>query len=173
MLLKKLGLTSWRIVTWASRIAGVIATVAVMSIMVVTVTDVLLRFIFNRPIPGSVELCQYFIVVGGFLGLAWCAIKGAHVRVDMISALLSPRLLKVSDIINYLIALSIVPLLGWRLLVQARFVQLQRTASSNLEIPAYPFYITAGVGYCLLGLVIIFLLIISILSIIKDEEERS
>lgn len=172
MVLRKLGLTAWNIVSWASRIAGIIATVFVMSIMVVTVVDVLLRFLFNRPIPGSVELCQYFIVVGGFLGLAWCAIKGAHVKVDMISGLLPPKAIKVSDLINYLVALSIVPLVAWRLFMHARIVQLQRTASSNLEIPAYPFYITAGIGFTLLGLVIIYLLIKSFIALLENGNER-
>lgn len=171
MFLRKPGLLAWNIISWASRIAGIIATIAVMSIMVVTVADVLLRFIFNRPIPGSVELCQYFIVVGGFLGLAWCAIKGAHVKVDVISAILSPRVIKVSDLLNYLIALSIVPFVAWRLFNHARIVQLQKTASSNLEIPAYPFYIMAGIGFTLLGLVIIGLLIKSLVTFMKNENE--
>ncbi|MFC1862574.1 TRAP transporter small permease [Thermodesulfobacteriota bacterium] len=171
MLLRKLGLIAWNIISWASRIAGIIATIAVMSIMVVTVADVLLRFIFNRPIPGSVELCEYFIIVGGFLGLAWCAIKGAHVKVDVISGLLSPRTINVSNLVNYLIGLSIVPLVAWRLFNHARIVQLQKTASSNLEIPAYPFYILAGIGFTLLGLVIIVFFIKSLVAFIKNENE--
>ena len=141
-----------------------------MAIMVLTVSDVLLRFLFNRPIPGSVELCQYFIVVGGFLGLAWCAIKGGHVKVGMIIDRLSPRSQSVVDCVNYLIALTVVPLAAWRLFAQARIVQLERMTSANLEIPAYPFYLLAGLGFTLLTLVILVFLVTSIGNLAKRKQ---
>ena len=168
----RLGQIFITIIHGASRIAGVIATVFVMSIMVLTVSDVLLRFFLNRPIPGSVELCQYFIVVGGFMGLAWCAIKGGHVKVDMIVDLLPPRFKSIANCINFMIALSVVPLAAWQLFVHARVVQLERITSDNLEIPAYPFYALAGLGYGLLGLVMIVLLVKSLLAFTRGETER-
>ena len=170
MLLRTLGHNIGSIISQASRIAGAIATIFIMAIMVLTVSDVLLRFFFNRPIPGSVELCQYFIVVGGFLGLAWCAIKGGHVKVGMIIDRLSPRSQSVVDCINYLIALTVVPLAAWRLFVHARIVQLERMTSSNLEIPAYPFYLLAGSGFALLSLVVLVFLITSIGKVVKRKQ---
>lgn len=167
----RLGHICTTIIYGASRIAGVVATVFVMAIMVLTVSDVLLRFFLNRPIPGSVELCQYFIVAGGFMGLAWCAMKGGHVKVDMIVDLLSPRLKSVADCINFMIALSVVPLAAWQLFVHARVVQIERITSDNLEIPAYPFYALAGLGFGILGLVMIVFFVQSILSIIKEETD--
>lgn len=169
--MRRLGQISTTIIHGASRIAGIVATVFVMAIMVLTVSDVLLRFFVNRPIPGSVELCQYFIVVGGFLGLAWCAMKGGHVKVDMVVDLLSPRFKSVADFINGIIALSVVPLAAWQLIAHARVVQLERITSDNLEIPAYPFYAMAGLGFGLLALVMIVLLINSLLALVKGETE--
>jgi TRAP-type C4-dicarboxylate transport system permease small subunit len=171
MLLRTLGHHIGAIINQASRLAGAIATIFIMAIMVLTVSDVLLRFFLNRPIPGSVELCEYFIVVGGFLGLAWCALKGGHVKVGMIIDRLSPRSQSVADCINYLIALSVVPLAAWRLFVQARIVQLERMTSANLEIPAYPFYLLASLGFALLTLVILVFLFQSIVNVAKDTHK--
>jgi len=169
MMLTNIGRILWYVTDRVSRLAGVIATIAVMSIMLVTVVDVLARFIFNHPIPGSVELCQYLIVAGGFLSMAWCTIMKAHVRVDMIYKLLSTRMVRITDLMNLIVALSIIPLVSWRLFVHGQFVRMQGTVSTSLEIPAFPFYFIAASGFALMGLVVLWMLVRSLMEIIKKE----
>jgi TRAP-type transport system small permease protein len=159
MWIRKLAKTCELVIDTLSKWLGILATAFVMSIMVLTVIDVLLRSIFNHPIIGSVELCEYFIVMGGFLGVAWCATKGGHVKVGMIIDRLSPRAQCIADVVNYVLAIIVIPLVSWRLFVQAGNVMAEDITSSNLEIPAFPFYYLASIGFGLLSLVVLVQLI--------------
>lgn len=165
MWIKKLAKASESVIDRLSQWLGILATVFVMAIMVLTVIDVLLRFVFNFPIQGSVELCEYFIVMGGFLGAAWCAVKGGHVKVGMIIDRLSPRAQCIADVVNYVLGIIVIPLVSWRLFIQGDNVRIEDITSSNLEIPAFPFYYLAAFGFAILALVILVQLIKSIVRL--------
>jgi len=170
MQIKKLATTTENVVNRISQVLGIIATVFVMSIMLLTVLDVLLRFLLNHPIVGSVELCEYFIVMGGFLGVAWCAVQGGHVKVGMIVDRLSPRSQSIADLVNYILAVFIIPLVSWRLFVQAGNVYQEDITSANLEIPAFPFYYLAAIGFAMLSLVVLIQLIKTVRTIIREAK---
>jgi TRAP-type C4-dicarboxylate transport system permease small subunit len=152
-----------------SRVLGGMAIFFVMAMMVLTVADVLMRAIFNNPIPGTIELCQYFIVVGGFLGLAWCAVKGAHVKVDMLVNRLRPRAQLWFEIGNYVLALTVAPLVTWRLFAQGIFALDEGVSSPTLEVPAYPFYIIASIGFGLFSTIVIISLVKAIYKVVHHE----
>ena len=167
MWIRKLAKACESVIDRISQWLGILATIFVMSIMVLTVIDVFLRAVFNHPIVGSVELCEYFIVMGGFLGAAWCAVKGGHVKVGMIVDRLSPRSQCIADIANYVLGIIVIPLVSWRLFVQANNVRIEDITSANLEIPAFPFYYLASFGFAILSLVLFVLLIKSIVRLLN------
>ena len=155
------------ILNYSSRIAGIIGIVFLIAMMLLTVTDVFLRYFFNRPVMGSVELTEYIMVVAGFMGIAWCAVGRGHVKVDLIVGRFSPKVQAVVDSITYIFALGVVPLVAWQNFAQARYAKMEHVVSDLLEIPAYPFYIVVGVAYSLLALVLVNLLVESILEAVK------
>jgi len=133
-----------------------------MAIMVLTVADVILRSVFNRPISGSVELCELFIVVGGFLGVAWCCQKGGHVKVDILVSRWSPRWQAIADSVNNILAIFIIPLISWQLIVHGLELKIEGNVTDTLHIPLYPFYIIAGLGFALLSFEILLQLVKSL-----------
>lgn len=167
MLIRKLARYTVTVINQVSRVAGIVAMVFLLAMMVLTVSDVCLRYFFNAPILGSVELAEYFMVVTGFFGLAWCAVKKGHVKVDLILSHLPPRLQVIIGSITLILGLTVVPLVAWRGFTQARYAQLAKTASDLLKIPTYPFYIVLGLGYALLLLVMVTLLAESIAKAAK------
>lgn len=159
MWLRKLAGAAVTALNQASRGAGILAIAFLMAMLVLTVADVFLRYFFNAPIPGSVELTKYFMVGAGFLGLAWCALKGGHIKVDLLINRLPPRYQVTIDSINLLLALTVVPLVAWQGFTQAKYALLEKTTSRFLAIPDYPFYIVVGLGFVLLFLVMVYLVI--------------
>ena len=152
-----------------SRIAGILALISLLAMMTLTVLDVFLRYFFNNPILGSVELAEYLMVLAGFLGIAWCGVKGGHVKVDLLLSHLPPRIQTIIDSITLLLAMTVVPLVAWQGFAQARRAQLIKSASDILEIPDYPFYIVVGISFTLLFLVQVILLAEFIVRTIKNE----
>ena len=167
MWLKKLASVAQKTINQVSRVASILAVVFLLIMMALTVTDVFLRSFFNSPILGSMEITEYLIVVAGFLGLAWCAAKRGHLKVDMIMDRLSPRAQEISDSITMILALTVVPLVAWQCFEQAQYTLVEGNASAILHIPDYIFYNVAGVGYALLSLVLLTILADSIGKVIK------
>ncbi|MDO9351635.1 MAG: TRAP transporter small permease, partial [Deltaproteobacteria bacterium] len=69
-------------------IAGV-SGIFLIPLMLITAADVLSRDLFNRPIPGTIELSQYMLAVVILLGLAYTQQVKAHVAVSLITSKLS------------------------------------------------------------------------------------
>ena len=64
--------------------------------------DVVLRYIFNRPIAGSYEIVQFMLVIVVFFGMANTAVHNGHIRVDIFITHLTPKVQDVIDTITYL-----------------------------------------------------------------------
>ena len=135
--------------------AGVIAIIFLMAMMLLTVVDVFLRYVFNAPILGSLELTEYFMICAGFFGIAWCAVIRGHVKVDLIMNHTSTRVQAITDTVPLVLAMSVIPIVAWQGFVQARYTQVENTVSDLLEVPDFPFYMVIGVSYALLFLVVI------------------
>ena len=133
-----------------------------MCMMMFTVTDVCLRYFFNNPITGSNQTTEFMMVIVGFLGLAWCALKGMHIKVQVIVSRFSERTQAIVDTVNHIIVIGICALLASQLFKQTLVVREKGMASDLTDIPYYPFYFIAGFGYFLLFLVMISLLVQSI-----------
>lgn len=150
-----------------SRFMGIIAICVLVVMMLFTVLNVIMRAFFNSPIPGDVELTEVGMVGVGFLGLAWCAMKGMHIRVDLVVSFLPKRLQAIIDSFGYLIGLGITVLLAWRGFVEGQGYRALKNLSASLGFPIYPFYWIVAVGYGALCLAILVLLARSLSEAIR------
>jgi len=167
MWIRKSAHSAETIINQISRVVGAIAVVFLVAMMLLTVADVFLRYVFSAPIKGSLELTEFCMVVAGFLGLAWCAVKRGHVKVDLIVSHLPPRAQGITDTITMLLAMTVVPLMAWRAFAQARYILVENFVSPSLNIPEFPFYLVVGIGYVLIFFVIITVLVEFILKALK------
>jgi len=123
-------------------IAGVGAW-CLIPLMVITAVDVMSRDIFNRPIPGTVELSQYMLAVFILLGLAYTQQVKAHVAVSLFTSRLSNPLQLTFNIISILLCLLISFIIAW----QGWVVGIgEKTVSDMLRVPQYPFRILVAVA---------------------------
>ena len=85
-------------------LAGVLLTL----IMLAVCTDVVMRYLFNRPIFWVAELSEYSLLYITFLGTAWLLKQDGHVKIDLFTSRLAPqkreRLAIVSGIIGVFIS---------------------------------------------------------------------
>ena len=130
--------------------------------MMFTVTDVCLRYFFNNPIRGSNQTTEFMMVVVGFLGLAWCALKGMHIKVNLIVGRFSERTRAIFDTVNHIIVIGVCAIIASQLWTETLAVRAAGMKSILTGIPYFPFYFIAGLGYFLLFLVVISLLVQSI-----------
>ena len=151
---------------WASRAAARVDTVArplcrlltvvaagcLAAMAVLTVADVLGRYLLNRPLPGALELSEFAMALLVFFGLGSTALAGGQVVVDIAIARFPPRLRAATDAVNALLGIFLWAVIAWRSADQAGQVWLTGEVSTILALPAYPFIYAVAAGSAVMAL---------------------
>jgi len=138
-----------------SRFMNAVACGVLVLMMLLTVSDVVLRSLLRRPILGTTELTENMMACLAFLALAWCAVERSHLKVDLVMIMLPARVQAIVDSLTLLAGLCLVGLISWRSFLEAMVVKELNIESSLLRIPAYPFYYVMAVGFAVLCLVMV------------------
>jgi TRAP-type C4-dicarboxylate transport system permease small subunit len=150
-----------------SRIMGIIAITILVAMMLFTVLNVILRTFFNSPIPGDVELIEIAMVCTSFLGRAWCAIRGRHIKVDLVVSFLPKRLRKIIDSFGYFIGIVTCFIIALQSIMEGWAHKVGNYLTASLGIPIYPFYWVTALGFGVLCLAILVLLVRSLMEAIE------
>jgi TRAP-type C4-dicarboxylate transport system permease small subunit len=123
-----------------------------MLLMGYTVLDVVLRYIFNRPFSGSLEITEFAMSLIVFLGIAYCGWLGGHVAVDILERPLEdPRLRFVPAVLTFIGAVLFAAI-AW--LSAAEALTSMHRISNMIRWPHYPFQLTVAFGSAMYALVL-------------------
>lgn len=131
----------------------VIAGTLLTCLMLLTATDVVMRYIFNSPIPGSFELAELLVALLMFSGFPLVSINNQHVCIDLLDSFLSPTLSRVIDFCAGLSCLSIFAGMGLLLLRKTSRMTMTGDVTIALNIPLMP------IVYVMFGFVVLTALI--------------
>ena len=148
---------------WAIRLGAVILTL----MMLLVFTDVFLRYVFNRPISGSVEIVELMMALSIALGMAYTGIVKGHISVELLVSRFSPKAQAALDVFHFLIATIMFLLMGWKTAQQALVASSRHVTTTVLEIPIYPFVWVLSVCAGLLGFVFFLQFLEAISQVVK------
>jgi TRAP-type C4-dicarboxylate transport system permease small subunit len=122
------------------------------AIMMVIVTDVVLRYFFSAPLSWSYDLIgMYLVTLVFFLALADTFRRGAHIKVDLFEALRGTRLMTVAEIIGYCASLVLFALVFHQMAVNGLDAFLANdVVDGAIPWPTWPPYLFGAVGVGLL-----------------------
>ncbi|MBW2095866.1 MAG: TRAP transporter large permease subunit [Deltaproteobacteria bacterium] len=123
--------------------------------MFLTVGDVLLRYLFDRPIAGAFELTEYLMAVCVSMTLAYCAIHKGHVRVDILLSVFPARAQAVVRSIVTLLGVLFFSTITWQSAIQAEIIRHSGSYSTALRLPVFPFVWVLFAGSALISLVLL------------------
>ena len=146
---------------------NIIACGVLAAMMLLTVSDVFLRYFFRRPIIGATEITENMMACLVFFALAWCAAQRSHLKVDPVISIFSPRVQAVFDTLTGLAGLVMVALITWRNFMEAIAIRQLNIVSSLIKIPAFPFYYVIALGSAILCLVMIVQVIQEIKKVVR------
>jgi TRAP-type C4-dicarboxylate transport system permease small subunit len=135
-----------------TRVLLAVGMVMLGAMMFLTATDVVLRYIFNRPVPGAYEMIEYMMAIVVPFGIAYCAYQGGHVSVDLLVSRFSKRLQGIIGTITSFFTFGLFALITWQNLLYTKEQYASNLTSAVLLIPAYPFVAVVAVGtavFCL------------------------
>src|SRR5207245_3574603 len=99
---------------------GYLAAVFLAAMMLVTVADVALRAVFNRPIHGTFELIELCLACTIFVALPAVFLRDEHLVVDVVDHLAPPAVVKLLDLFVAVASLSVLSLVFWLLVPLVR-----------------------------------------------------
>ena len=150
---------------------GIIGIVILLAMMMMTVSDVIMRYFFRKPIIGSMEISVTLMVCVVFLGIGWCALNDGHISVDIITGKLSKRGRVLLNGFDNIVTLVLALIITWRSFVEALSVKDMEVTSPILGIPRYPFVFVTSFGFFLLFSAVLILFIKNIKSV-KDPDGK-
>ncbi len=130
--------------------AGVLAMM-----MTLTAADVIMRYVFRRPIAGAFELSEYMMAIIVPLSIAYCAEQKGHVSVDLFFKKFPKFIQKSLDIFISILTLVFTLMVTWENILYVGETYHDHIASSVLLIPVYPFIIPISVGIGFFALVLV------------------
>jgi len=147
-----------------------IGTGILLLMVVLMGVNVILRYLFKQPIPGTVELEEFMLVILVFLGLAYTAVQKRHVRVDLVISRVPHSARAVIDSITSLLSLCLCFLIVWRVVVYALAEWEQDARGLILQVPTFPFIFLAAFGCALLGIALLVELLRSLAEVGRSRQ---
>lgn len=134
------------------RALSLMGGIVVVLLMVFTVFDVFLRYVFNRPFSSSIEITEFSMAIIVFLGLAYCGWKGGHVAVDILERPLENPKLRFIPVILTSISALLFSAMAYFVALEA-FTTMGRV-SNMLRWPHFPFQIIVAFGSAMYAVVL-------------------
>ena len=156
--------------TWVDTITNLMNRCAygiLFAMMMLTVTDVVLRKVFSKGILGALELTEFMMVGLVFFALARVEVLDRNISVDLVVKHMSRRTRLIVGMITRLICFGLFCLVTISVLVYAQVMKVSNEVTVDLLIPRYPFVYAAAAGCAALALVLLMKCVTDIMEIKK------
>lgn len=132
-----------------------VAGIALLSMMLVVVLDVSLKYLFNQPVPGTLEMVSYwFMAACAFLPLALVQKNDGHIAMTLATQWLPEKALRVLLGLILLIGTAYMALFAWSSALEAMEMTAvgESTSAIYFEIRIWPARWCVPVGTGLMAL---------------------
>jgi len=139
---------------WSSRISAVLFHVAVdatlPALTVIVTVDVILRYVFNSPLPWGRDVNGLLLLITIFSALPHAWDTGYHIRMEVFYSRLKGRARNWADVATGVAGILFFALMGIQALRFAPYMAATGETGEELLVPVWPFM--AYMGFCSLVL---------------------
>ena len=121
--------------------------------MVLTVVDVVARYVFSRPVRGAFEVTELMLLVLIFAGLPLVSFTDEHALMDFIDRLLPSRAQRALEGLVQAVCAAFMFLLAWLVWRKADRIWAYRDTTDVLRIVYGPFVYFMAITLGLAGLI--------------------
>jgi TRAP-type transport system small permease protein len=141
------------------------------ALMLLGVIDVVGRYVFNKPVPGAMQI--QMLLMGAIIFLGWVYSQNVkeHVMVDIFTPYYPARLLKILNIVGLFVAAVIFGMIAWQNgVIAAADIQNDRLIP-DLYIPVGPFKFVVVLGASITCIICVTQIIRSLIDFSKKKEK--
>lgn len=154
--------------SWNAQISSILLFLLVFLITL----DVIGRYVFDSPIPGTFEITEVMMVFIVFLAFAYTEMNDENIRIQLIEKYISDRQKAVLDLLAYLLGLLIYGVICWQAWSQAwGAVEIDQRMSGLLRLPLWPGKFIVIIGSFLLTMQFIIGIITRINTIFQKRPD--
>jgi len=113
--------------------------------VLITVADVLLRALLNRPIRGTFEIVELLLACSFFLALPAVFLREEHIVVDVVDGA-APRAVPVLRRMGLALAVALLAAMSWQGWIAARDAVAFHDVTSDLGLPRLWYWIPVLAG---------------------------
>ena len=110
------------------------------------------RYVFNRPIDGTLEIGQLVLASVIFFSLAYAQMENSHIRVTAVLKVLPRKWQDKFETAILAIGFLMMILMAWRSLPFALESFEMREVHMSVDVPIWPTKFIFFLGWCILGL---------------------
>ncbi|MCL1827987.1 MAG: TRAP transporter small permease [Oscillospiraceae bacterium] len=141
------------------------------AIMLLIVTDVMLRYLLNSPILGSLEIVEQLMLCGVISSFAYAQMKGTHVHVTMLIGIFPRKIGLAVFALGELLSAGIGALLCNALIKQTGMAMDYKYTTVILKISTVPSYVIVSIAAGVLSLTLFLSAIKGFASLFNKEYE--
>jgi TRAP-type C4-dicarboxylate transport system permease small subunit len=123
-----------------------LASVAMVLLMMVTVVDVFLRYLFNRPVRGSYDIVECLLLIFVFHGMAAAFFGRRNIVIDLIDSFVGARVIALLIRLSDALTVVCLCLIFWAMLNPAVQIYQYGDIKLELQLPIYWLWIAALIG---------------------------
>lgn len=123
-----------------------LAALALIFMMLITATDVFMRYLFNSPVRGSYDLVECMLVVFVFHGMAGTFLRRQNVVIDVIDHFVAERVISVMIRIADVLSIACLILIAWAMLTPTLQAYTYGDRKLMLNLPLYILWVVALAG---------------------------
>lgn len=135
------------------RLLALAGGVVLLLLMLFTVVDVVLRYLFNAPLRSVYEFTEFMMALIVFLGIAYCGWTGGHIAVDLFARWLDRPGLRFLPALLSFVSAALFALIAYRATLET--IDTIDQVSNLLRWPHYPFRFTVAFGSALFAIVLV------------------
>ena len=129
---------------------NLVASAALMVMMLLTCADVFMRYLFSNPLIGTYDLVSLLGAVLVSFAMPYTMLKKGHVAVEILVQSLSRGKQLVIETFTHLLGISLFLVLVWQAVLLSRDMKAAGEVTPTLLLPFYPIlYCMAVCFFCL------------------------
>lgn len=147
--------TVGKIIVFLSRFLDRLSGLTIIAIMLLVVSNILLRTFFSVPILGTFEFVSFMTAMAISLSLANCAVENGHIAVDLFFNMFPRKVQRFLVVVTGIMSAFFLGLFSWRMGIFATRLMVSGEVSATTRLPFYIFAYITMIGLMLLALVVL------------------
>mgnify|MGYP000551383505 CR=1 FL=1 len=124
---------------WLRLATAVLCGAFLVALTLVTVADVIGRYLLSSPLPGAAEYTEILLMAIVFMGLPAVCLDDGHISVDLLTASLKGMAAKVQLNLGRLLVSVVLGLVSWQLWKHGAQLESYNEVTVYLRTPLRPF----------------------------------